>query len=120
MVLLPAVAEMTPPPQEPVTVLGVATRRPGGRVSVKAEPVQGDRVVRIVDRKGKRRRIADRDGHSAERLADARWRNHGEGGRTLTARAALHRSDIRRSVGPDSRGRSGNGHAVGTRPERGQ
>ena len=39
MTLLPAVAEMTPPPQEPVTVLGVATRSPDGRLSMKAIPV---------------------------------------------------------------------------------
>ena len=56
----------------------------------------------------------------AERLADLGWCNDGEGRRALAAGAAFHRGDIRRGVGPDSRGRSGNGHAVSTTPERGQ
>jgi hypothetical protein len=35
----PAVAEMVPPPQEPVRPFGVATTRPAGSESVKATPV---------------------------------------------------------------------------------
>jgi hypothetical protein len=39
MVLVPAVAEIVPPPQVPVRPLGVESTKPAGRVSVKPIPV---------------------------------------------------------------------------------
>src|SRR5579885_2723205 len=40
MVLVPAVAVMVPPPQDPASPLGVETTSPAGSVSVKPTPVR--------------------------------------------------------------------------------
>ena len=44
----PAVAVMEPPPQVPLKPLGVATKRPAGRLSVKPTPLTGTAVFRFV------------------------------------------------------------------------
>ena len=43
----PAVAVMVPPPHEPVSPFGVATTRPGGRLSVNATPVSTSAVFML-------------------------------------------------------------------------
>ena len=45
MVLEPAAAVMVPPPQEPLSPLGVATTRAAGRVSLKPTPVSADKLA---------------------------------------------------------------------------
>ncbi len=75
----PAVAVIVPPPQLPVSPLGVETTRPAGNVSVKATPVS-DVSIGIADVEGECRRGAHDNAARAERLADRRWRNRGRAG----------------------------------------